>query len=158
MKYNPDMKWMLLWEAQQHANAHITEGSICMCCGQFVKQYRRRLSRPMAEALLALYKAGGTTEYVHSPTVLGANRGAEARLSYWRFIQELMVKRPDGGRRGYWKVTPRGEKFLNGNLQVPEFALVYNGEFQGLIGDPVDIKGAMKNGDFNLIEEMGGQQ
>ncbi len=157
MNYDPKHMYTLLWEAQAEAEANIEHGSICMCCGQHVRQYRRKLSRPMAEALTILYKHGGITDYVHGPAVLGKMRGEEARLSYWGLIEELKQKRPDGGRRGYWRVTPKGELFLEGHISVPEYALVYNAQFQGLHGDPIYIKDALQNGDFDLRALMGGE-
>lgn len=150
MNYDPEHMYTLLWEAQQEAEANMVEGSHCMCCGQMVRQYRRKLSRPMAQALTIFYQHGGTREYVHGPRVLGTMRGEEARLSYWGLTEELKERRPDGGRRGFWRVTLKGEDFLEGRIVVPEYALVYNSTFQGLRGKKIDIKQALKNGDFNL--------
>jgi hypothetical protein len=114
-----------------------TEGAHCPCCDQFAKIYRRRINKTMARSLIALYKAGGNREPVHSPSVLGQNRGEEARLSYWGLIVEAEGLRDDGGRRGWWQVTRRGELFLAGALTVPAYALVYNGVCLELAGDPV---------------------
>ncbi len=104
------------------------EGATCPCCGQFAKIYRRTITSGMARALILFYREGGTKEWVHGPTLLGGARADEAKLRYWNLIEEATGKRDDGGRAGYWRVTRRGERFVNGTLVLPKYALVFNGD------------------------------
>lgn len=129
-------------------------GVHCPVCDQFAKVYRRRLNASMVRALLDIYRAGGTTTYVHTPTVLAGRRGEEARLSYWGLIDEMPDRRTDGGKRGYWRVTRRGEMFLKGAISVPAYALVYNSELLKLDGDPTTVKDALGT-KFSLADVMG---
>lgn len=131
------------------------EGVICPCCDQYARVYRRRLNVPMVRALMRMYVAAGTREYVHTPTLLGGRRGEEARLSYWQLTKESDGTRTDGGRRGWWRVTERGELFLNGEITVPSHALVYNGQCLRLDGEPISVRDALGH-DFNLRELLNG--
>lgn len=131
-------------------------GVTCPCCGQYAKVYRRRLNAGMVRSLLRMYAAGGTGRYVHTPTLLGGKRGEEARLSYWGFTRESVDPRADGGRRGWWRVTERGELFLNGDITVPSHALVYDGVCLQLTGDPISVRDAIGDG-FDLRELLGDQ-
>jgi hypothetical protein len=128
-----------LREARERVMTERTEGIHCPCCDQYARIYKRRINKTMVRSLVALYRAGGVREYVHSPTVLGKDRGEEARLSYWNLITEDDGRREDGGRRGWWKVTRVGELFLDSAITVPKYALVYNGECLQITGDPVDV-------------------
>jgi hypothetical protein len=126
-------------------------GLACPCCDQYARVYRRRLNASMVRALLCMYVEAGTTDYVHTPTLLAGKRGEEARLSYWSLIRESDGERTDGGRRGWWRVTDRGELFLNGDITVPSHALVYNGRCLQLDGDPIGVRDALGSG-FDLRE------
>jgi hypothetical protein len=129
-------------------------GVRCPCCDQYAMVYRRRLNVAMCRHLINLYKAGGTKEYVHSPTVLAGTRGEEARLSYWGLIEATPV--PINNKiRGYWRVTREGELFLDGQITRPEAALVYNAHLLQLTGDPIDISAGLKR-PFDLSELLKG--
>lgn len=129
-------------------------GIICPCCDQVVKVYRRRLNAGMVRSLGRMYAAGGITDYVHVPSLLGGRGGGEdARLSYWELTRESDGVRTDGGRRGWWRVTVRGELFLRGAITVPERALVFNGRCLGLTGPPVRVNEI--DAGFDLRELMG---
>lgn len=128
-------------------------GVHCPVCDQFAKVYRRRLNASMVRSLLDIYAAGGTTLYVHTPTLLKGRRGEEARLSYWGLTDESRETRPDGGKRGYWRVTRRGELFLKGVISVPSYALIYDSQLLRLDGEPTTVKDALGH-EFNLAEVL----
>lgn len=129
-------------------------GIICPTCDQFAKVYQRKLNSSMCLSLITMYKAGGTSEYLHTPSLLGGQRGEEARLSYWGLTQEFSEKREDGGRRGWWRVTRRGELFIQQAISVPSHARIYNSQCLGLVGESVSIKDALGS-KFDLRELMG---
>lgn len=129
------------------------DGVHCPVCDQFAKVYRRRLNASMVRALIDMYKAGGIRDYVHTPTLLKGRRGEEARLSYWELTEELTERREDGGKRGYWRVTRRGELFLHGVVTVPAYALVYDSQLLRLGGEPTNVLDALGT-KFDLAELM----
>lgn len=127
--------------AAEHAriNDAMEQGTICRACGQHVQRYRRRINSGMARALIALYHAGGHSAlcWVHKPTALkglGAAARDESLLRYWSLIEECKEPRPDGGRAGWWRLTPLGEAFALGRARVSLYAWVYNGEFSHFEG------------------------
>lgn len=107
-------------------------GAICPTCTQHAQIYRRQIYSRMARDLIALWRAGGTEEFVHAPTVLRRARGDDAKLRYWGLIEEESERRPDGGRTGYWRVTEKGADFVRGLIRLPKHALVYNGRLLGM--------------------------
>jgi hypothetical protein len=129
------------------------DGIVCPCCDQYAKEYRRRLNAGMIHDLAAMYRAGGTETYLHLPTLLGGRHGGEsARLSYWGFTHESEGVRIDGGRRGWWRVTRRGELFLRGEILAPERAVIYNGVCLELTGPGVTVSEIVDG--FDLRELM----
>lgn len=119
------------------------EGANCPCCGQFAKVYQRTINSAMARALILFHKEGGTTEWVHGPSITRAARADEAKLRYWELIEESAGRREDGARAGLWRVTPAGEQFVRGLRQVPRYALIYDGRLLGFDGDLIGIKEAL---------------
>lgn len=107
------------------------EGVECPSCDQFVRVYRRKINSAMARTLITMYHKGGTDEFVHTPSLPGDTHEA-SQLSWWGFIEEEKVLREDGGRAGYWRVTPAGESWLLNQTKAAKYALVYNSKLLGL--------------------------
>lgn len=130
------------------------QGVSCPTCGQYAKVYRRKLNFQMARALIDVWKVGGTNDWVHVRTVVGKNRADEAKLRYWELIEEGAGRREDGGRAGFWRVTPAGEAFILKRHTVPQYALVYNGACIDHDGPLIYIDDALDT-QFSYIELMG---
>jgi hypothetical protein len=146
---------MTLKEAREALIAQLYEGAICPCCEQFAKVYKRKLNSGIARALIVMYRAAGTT-WLHKPTVL-AGLGAAARdesiARYWDLIEEDSERRSDGGRAGWWRVTKKGADFVQDEIRVPKYALLYNNQLIALEGPEIGIQDAL--GDrFNYDELM----
>lgn len=109
------------------------EASVCPCCDQFVKLYRRKLNAGMAVSLVKLFRSVGTS-YAHVPSTVGRESADQALLRYWGLLEE------DGSRTGYWRVTALGEQFVLGKVTVRSHVLLYNGRFLGLDGEQVTIQ------------------
>lgn len=118
-------------------------GATCPVCEQHVQVYRRKINAGMARSLIEMYRAGGLG-WIHVPTQVGARSREEGKLAYWGLVEEEKILRPDGGRAGYWRVTPLGELFLRNQCTLPKYARIYNGRVLSL--DPrekVTIKDAL---------------
>lgn len=102
-------------------------GAECPCCGQYARRYRRKLNSNMAASLIKAWCVAGD-EWFHAPTVLGRNDGELAKLRYWGLVEEERRARPDGGRAGWWRVTPQGKIYVKGHTSVPAHALIYDGQ------------------------------
>lgn len=129
------------------------EGATCPLCHQHVKIYKRKLNSGMARSLILMYRAGGLN-YIHLPTTIGSRSREEGKLRYWGMVEEETTLRPDGGRAGYWRVTPVGELFIQGKMTVYSHARIYNGRCMGLVGEQVSIKDALGS-KFSYDELMG---
>lgn len=114
-----------LAEAKQRLSANLDDGLMCPCCGQYAKRYRRRINSGMARSLIRIYRRG-KLDWVHIPTSVPARSREEGKIAYWGLLEELPEPREDGGRAGWWRVTPKGEKFILHGLRVPKIAVVYN--------------------------------
>lgn len=131
-------------------------GGICPCCQQGVKVYKRKLASSAAYGLITMYRHHGTA-FGHAPTTADLARlgGELARLSLWGLLEEKSEMRDDGGRAGWWRVTERGEAFVQNRCRVPKHVRVYAGQVLGL--DNIETTSVLEAlGDkFNYAELMG---
>lgn len=102
------------------------DGAKCPCCGQLAKVYRRKLNANMARSLVLGFRRHAM-DWFHAPTVV-EDRGEMAKLRYWGLVEEERALRPDGGRAGWWHITPRGAVYVQGLTAVPAHALVYDSQ------------------------------
>ena len=149
-----------LAEARAELFERLREGSQCPCCDQNAKLYRRRLTATPVRSLIGLYRMY-QVGFGHMPTVAKtwvaelAHQGGYVTLAgYWQLMEEELERRPDGGRSGWWRVTPLGVDFIHRRARVPRFAETYNGEVRSLTGDPIGVVEALGT-QFDLRELMG---
>jgi len=140
-----------LAEAKQYLRNNFKTGTECPCCGKYVKAYKRKLNAGMCRALIIIYKLtkNGNTIHVQSKfTELGlrATTMDYAYLEKWSLIEQK-------GDNGYWKVTQRGKEFVEDDIDLPEYALVYNGNVYKWADNLVNIETALTE-EFYLEEIM----
>ena len=109
------------------------ESKKCPCCGQNAKVYHRTINEKMARTLFKMWWAAGT-DPAHVPSPPGDPHEA-SQLSWWGLIEDEGKVREDGGRAGWWYLTPKGVEFLKGWIKIPSHAWVYDGECEGLDSD-----------------------
>jgi hypothetical protein len=144
-----------LEEARDWLRARVEDGDYCPCCTQFAKVYKRKINSGMVRALINLYRAGGPgRDFRHLPPI-DPSHGDAAKLVYWELIEEEPVVREDGGRAGWWRVTPLGEDFLRGWIKVIKYARVYDSRLLGFTGGKVDVRDALGT-KFKLDDLMEG--
>ncbi|QDP52807.1 MAG: hypothetical protein Unbinned838contig1000_58 [Prokaryotic dsDNA virus sp.] len=140
-----------LAEAKQYLRDNFKTGTECPCCGKYVKAYKRKLNAGMARALIIIYKLtkDGNSVHVQSEfTKLGlrATTMDYAYLEKWSLIEQ-------SGSNGYWKITQRGKEFVEDDIDLPEYALVYNGNVYKWADNLVNIETALTE-EFDLDEIM----
>lgn len=141
----------LLREARAWLAAGMDTGTHCPCCGQRAQRYRRKIAGRSVRAMVRMWALNGQ-DWVHLPTVVSGARADEAKLAYWGLIEEQrVVRRDDGGRAGWWRLTDKGVDFLRGKVSVPKYAIVFDSRCVGFEGDLVDVTVALGE-DFNLAE------
>jgi len=134
--------------------AQLHKGANCPLCGQRAQLYRRKINAGMAHSMIRMYRSVGTG-WCHVPTVVGAKSREEGKCAYWGLLEEQSGKGLHGGRAGYWRLTERGEAFVLNQIQVPTYALVYNGRVMGFEGAMMSIKDALGT-KFDYRELMDG--
>lgn len=183
-KIDPSTTLTTLNEATEWLAERFDAGVHCPCCGQLVKRYKRKLNSSMAYVLILLfhreqYGLAGDADsfktigpYVHVPSYLvwctrrtpamaAATRGDWAKLVHWDLIEAMPgQEREDGSKRaGFYKVTAKGDLFVNNALLVPAHIYLYNQEVQAQPDDTqipmVSIRDAL-GVKFNYAELMEG--
>jgi len=108
-------------------------GTICPCCGQFVKLYKRKLNSAMAHALIRIHKhfrRNPDLNWLHVPDFLRDHkiaRADEAKLVLWGLLQGSGEMREDGSKRsGFYKLTDLGQRFVMREERVPKYVYIYN--------------------------------
>lgn len=135
---------MTLKEVRDRLRELAEEGHRCPCCTQMAKIYRRKIHASMAVALIRLYRLVGVGEWVEIAKHLTINQNADApKLRYWGLIEEEARLRPDGGRAGWWRITPAGEEWVMGRSAVPKYARIFDTRCLGMVGEHVGIKDAL---------------
>jgi hypothetical protein len=129
-------------------------GATCPCCTQLTRVYRRPLNSAMTHGLIRAYRKAGREPF-HMPTVLNHIAGDHAKLRYWGLIEEEPIRRPDGGRAGWWQITELGEEFVRRIKAVPKYALIFDGRLLRLdtSGGYVTVTQALR-GKFDWAELM----
>jgi hypothetical protein len=152
----PGLDWTL-GEVRDWLRARVDKGTRCPACEQDAKVYRRKIYAGMVKALVLMYREGDFSRrlYVHVPSIDPARGGDVAKLEFWGLIEEERVKREDGGRAGFWRVTARGEDFLQRKTMVPKYARIYDGRLLNLLGPLVGADDALGER-FKLDELMEG--
>jgi hypothetical protein len=136
----------------------LDEGTICPCCGQYAKRYKRKLNSSIAAALCWMWRHnryGWINVPAQAPSwVLKARE--YPKLAWWGLIEEK-PREPGSKARtsGIWRVTDLGAEFVRSCVGVPRYAFVYNGSVDGFTeSDRVYIRSAL--GDrFDYAELMG---
>jgi hypothetical protein len=149
----------VVWDYTQplsHVQAQLREliddGTRCPCCAQMAKVYRRTIHAKMARELIQCYREAGTA-WFHMPSIIG-HTGDLAKARYWNLMREDTTElREDGGRAGWWQITPTGEAFINHQVSVPKYARIYDGRKLSLEGPPVTIVDSLGK-KFNYRELM----
>lgn len=145
-----------LEEAQKFLRDRLSEGTECPCCEQFAKVYRRKITAATAQALILMYREA-RRGWVYMPDLLQRKQADETKARYWGLIEESHETRGDGSSRvGVWRLTQHGVDFVLGNVEIPKYALIYDGECQGLDeSESVTIHDALGTR-FNYADLMAG--
>jgi len=159
-----------LVDAKKWLRVRFGKGATCPCCNQFVKLYKRSLSKSSAYVLLLMecyFRGDSVEEWLHVPSYIAemvsdnprraaAVRGDWAKMKFWGLIEEKPDVRADGSPRvGYWKLTPLGRQFARRQVKVPAHVYIYNGaSLPRVVEEMVTIDDALGK-DFSYAEIMG---
>jgi len=128
-------------EARLMLVSNLSKGVECPCCTQYVKLYRRAFTRAMAIGLKFLYDCQTTDKhgYVHLEDYLkdqkcaSSIRGDMPKARFWGLIEGRNEKRDDDSKRnGYYKITKKGEDFIEGLICIPDAVFIFNNELHSI--------------------------
>lgn len=146
-----------LRQAKHEINA--AKGSVCPCCGQYVKVYRRKITSAMAYGLIVLYKQR-KQQWTHIETffknedVPASIRGDFPKLRFWDLIEKRRGDTDDGNpNNGYYRLTEYGVAFVQGKELAAKYVTIQNNQLLNVGDELVDIKHCLDER-FNYKELM----
>jgi len=126
------------------------KGTFCPVCRQYVKVYTRALNSAMAEVLLIIrdyFNNVDAMNWLHVekymkriPDIRAALRGDFPKLRHWGLIEQQVGVRGDGSPRvGFYRITQKGEDFIDLKIKVPSHVVLFNKEVLGFSDDEILI-------------------
>lgn len=137
------------------------KGVDCPCCGQFVKQYKRKFNSSMAYALIIIYKLHikhGFEKWVKMNQEI-ANLGIPssnveyAKLRHWNLLEERGNSDESKRTSGNWRITKTGIRFFLNQITIPSHVFIYNNKIQGYSKTQTTVKKSLGK-KFNYEELM----
>jgi len=134
------------------------DGGHCPVCDRWGKIYARGINKTMARSLIWLFFAKQEDGWVDVPSsapkwLVRSNQ--LPTLRWWGLVERRANDDPKNKHSGMWSVTKLGEKFVHGEISIPEKVFTYNGEVEGssdkfifiheCFGDYFDYQEIMKN-------------
>jgi hypothetical protein len=143
-----------LQDARRRLLKRLDEGTICPCCGQTAKRYRRKLTSQMARVLVELHFATRKEGLVHKRDLESHDGSGDlGKLAHWGLVHSPEGTNAGGSNRsGYWQTTEKGDRFVRDEIKVPRYVHLYNGRRLGFSKEMTDIRTAI--GDHFDYEEL----
>lgn len=150
-----------LLEAKKFIQENKQDGVNCPCCGKYVRQYERKINSGMILFLIGLYRLtkpyfGRDEIYFDNKEILMKMNLTARSLDYSILKHFKLIKddyNDDESKRksGIWRLTNLGRKFVEGNVRLKKYAVIFNGKFIEYKGDFVSIKDCLGS-KFNYSE------
>lgn len=159
---NPEMQDGSLEEARRVVRIIAKRGISCPCCDRLVKVYRRKIHAEMVIWLIGLYTLSKKADKFYTTLdILQTNRHLRAGgtngtlLIHWGLIEKLAKENRAGAPAGSYKITSKGEKFVNGKINVWQWVELLNGELYEVSTESTNVRQALGT-EFNYNELMRG--
>ena len=141
---------MTLKQARELLLNGVGAGTVCPCCRQFAKVYRRALNAPMARWLIWIVKAFLVEcrwyDFRESPMIQARKGGGDfAKLLHWGLIQTAEPSQVQNTKRtsGLYRPTSKGINYALGRMSVPSHVFLYNNTVAGWSDKKVTIQEAL---------------
>lgn len=126
---NPYDDWSLE-DAKAWLRERLNDGATCPCCQQRAQIYRRKINSGMARALLEQWRVA-RQDVVHTRGLWKDYTHEGGQLAWWGLIEQDPMRRDDGGKSGWWRITDDGRRFIHNRLLVPKYARIYDSRLMG---------------------------
>jgi len=146
-------------EARKKLYTQLDEGSICPCCDQYARRYRRKFNSTMARSLIWLVQEWRNSDLPWVDVAKTAPRwlvksNQLPTVRWWGLVQRPISDDPTRKHLGLWQPTKKGALFASNLIKLPSHAVTYRGEVEDLVGDLVNIQDALGK-HFDYSEIMG---
>jgi len=145
--------------AKSYISSRLMEGVNCPCCGRNNKRYERPLDAGIARGLVALVRASPNGETVHVKDIpemlvdgVAWTSHDFAKARFWglceevepdALTEELLQKAGRSRRKGFWRSTDKGRRFVYSMLRVPKYVSIVNNQFERVHGEEWSIQDAL---------------
>lgn len=97
---------------------------ICACCGAKIVKYWHRLNRGLCGAIIRIYRKVGKDQ-IKISEILTHNQVCNfQKLKYWGLVEKV----GDQGKGGEWCLTYDAERFIKGQLSLPQKVQTFRGK------------------------------
>ena len=115
------------------------EGGFCPCCGKKGKVYKTKLSQHLALCLRWIHvhadPADGWVDVQNTAPRFMLKSKTYPLLEHWDLIEGKSF------RSGIWRVTLKGQDFLNGLINLPSAVHIYDNKIWGFEAEEVSFRG-----------------
>lgn len=125
-------------EAKKFLRDNFEKGVDCPACGQLVRRWKHSLNSSIARTLIQMYNKGG---YVHIMNEIHLTT-MYAIAAYWGLIEAKEHNITDDNKKasGEWKLTPKGEAFVENRITIAKYCYVFDHMVDGFSKEQVDIE------------------
>lgn len=136
-----DPRTASLASAKLYLQAKLEQGTVCPCCSQYAKVYRRKINSGMAVALMVILRRTKRMmpyegwlhipdDFKDSGELVGVLKNRDyPKLRYWGLLEAFEGANLDSDTpcSGKWRLTNKGVAFCMGEVRVPKYVFIYNG-------------------------------
>jgi hypothetical protein len=137
-------------------------GTTCPCCDRYAKLYKRKLNTGMVRTLVWLYMRNakfGAYAWIDVPRTAPRrtlNSAETGKLAHWGLAENKPNEDdPSKKHTGFWRITRRGRRFVQGRIRIPSHVYLYDNERWGMttetkvniedaLGEPFDYQELME--------------
>jgi hypothetical protein len=156
-----DADKMNIEKAKLFTRDRMKKGGDCPLCEQNVQMYSYALNGETIFRLIKLFKHSKnfpSGRFFHVQQEIGITLnigGGWAKLKWWGLIEQEEKEKDNTISRtsGYWRITQKGEDFINGKIRIPKYVRLYNNNQFGFKGEEVTAQDCLGQ-KFNFVELM----
>lgn len=146
-------------DGKAYIQSRLMEGVLCPCCNRNNKRYTRPLDAGIARGLVALVRSSPNGEIVHVKDIPEMLVGEVswsshdfAKARFWGLCEEVASEDLDAAilektgrtrKKGFWRSTELGRKFVYSMAKVPKYISLVNNNFEKCHGDDWSIQDAL---------------
>jgi len=107
----------------------------CECCDAKIVEYKHKFNKGLAIGLHRLAQRGGC-EHLKQLKLSYDQHSNFQKLRYWGLVKQALSDKTGKPKKGYWKLTTKGELFLNGLDSISSAVWTYRGNPVRFDGEP----------------------